>query len=299
MAKGENPEGFFNVRMIITIVLAIVIIASGVLGYNYLSNSQDEFPGPEVVAKMGDQVAINYTGSFEDGTVFDTSMIDVAEDDVIYPKALSFSEKLAYQPLIFTIGSGEVIKGFDNGALNLGVGQTITITVPPEDGYGDPDPNLIVEIDLVEKLPLFTASMNITDFENTYFLNAVVGTTIVEENWGWDTTVYFVNEDTKQVTLKYEPKIGDIIDYNGAWESEVIDIDSSINGGEITIRHLLKDSDANKIYHESEYGPFIVVDVDNDAGIATIDYNREVVGKTLIFKITLEDIIEDVTISPS
>ena len=177
--------------------------------------------------------------------------------------------------------------------MNLGVGQTRTIVVPPEDGYGDPDPILIVEIDLVESLPLFTTSMNITDFENIYALNAVVGTTIVEENWGWNATVYFVDEDTKQITLKHEPEMGNIIDYNGAWESEVIGIDSSSNGGEITIRHLLKESDANKIYHESEYGPFIVVDVDTTAGTATIDYNREVVGKTLIFKITLENIIEN------
>ena len=292
MAKGETTEGFFNTRMIITIVLAIVIITSGVLGYKYLSRSQDPFQGPETLAETGDKVAINYTGSFEDGTVFDTSLLEVAEDDNIYPKALSFTEKSVYKPLIFIVGNGDVIKGFDDGVMGLGIGQTRTIIVPPEDGYGDADPNLIVKIDLEEKLPLFTTDVNITDFRDVYSLDPVVGTTVFEENWGWNAVVYFVNEDTGQITLKHEPKIGDVIDYNGAWESEVIGIDSSSNGGEITIRHLLKDSDANNIYHEGGEGAFIVVDVDTAAGTATLDYNREVVGKTLIFKITLEEIIE-------
>ncbi len=291
MAKGETNEGFFNTRMIITIVLAIVIITSGVLGYKYLSKSQNPFQGPEMEAKLGDKVAINYTGSFEDGTIFDTSFMEVAQDDNVYPKALSFSEKGVYKPLVFIVGNGDVIKGFDDGVLGLGIGQTRTITVPPEDGYGDSDPNLIVEINLEEKLPLFTTDLNITDFKEIYSIDPVVGSSVVENNWGWNAVVYFVNEDTGLVTLKHEPEIGEVIDYNGAWESEVIGIDSSSN--EITIRHLLKDSDANRIYHEEDNGAFIVVDVDTAGGTATLDYNRQVVGKTLIFKITLVEIIED------
>lgn len=292
MAKDETTEGFFNMRMIITIVLAIVIITTGVLGYNYISKAQDPFPGPEMMAKAGDKVAINYTGSFEDGTVFDTSIQEVAEDDILFPKAQSFTEKSSYQPLVFILGNGDVIKGFDKGVMDLGVGQTKTIIVPPEDGYGDADPNLILDIDLEEKAPLFTNDINITDFKNLYSVNPVVGTSVVEDFWGWDAVVYFVNEDTDQVTLKHEPKIGDVIDYLGMWESEITNIDSSSNGGEITIRHLLEESDANTIYNDIELGPFFVIDVDTTAGTATLDYNREVVGKTLIFKITLEEIIE-------
>ena len=294
MAKDEKFEGFFNMRMIITIVLAIVIISSGVLGYNYLSKSQDPFPGPGTVAKVGDRVAINYTGSFEDGTIFDTSILEVAEDDALYPKALSFSDKQTYQPLTFTIGSGEVIKGFENGVLDLGIGQTITIIVPPEDGYGDTDPNLIDEISLVTEVPMFMYGMNSTIFRDTYGIDAVAGMTITDVVWGWNSLVYFVDEAAGEINIRYEPAIGDIIDYNGVWESEVIGIDSSSNGGVIILKHLLEPSDAFKVHGTNNKGEdFIITEVDLDAGTAKMDRNKEVVGKTLIFKITLENIIEE------
>lgn len=294
MAKEKDSESIFDARMIITIILAIVIISAGVLGYKYLSGTQDPFAGSGQVAQMGDRVAINYTGMFEDGRVFDTSLIDVADNDVLYPKALSFQEKTGYQPLLFTIGENEVIDGFEEGVMNMGINQTKTIYVPPEKGYGDANLDLIEEMSLVEILPMYTSDLNISSFEDAYLLDAVVGTTVTEINWGWNATVYFVDEYLEEVILKHEPVMGEIIHYNTAWDCEVIGIDSSTNGGEITIRHLLTSSDANKIYLMDDMGrPFIVTDVDTDAGIAKLDFNREVVGKTLIFKITLVQIIEE------
>ena len=65
------------------------------------------------VVQNGDVVEVSYTGSFLNGTVFDSG---------------TFS---------FTVGSGQVIKGFDNGVLGMKAGESRTITIPPADAYGE------------------------------------------------------------------------------------------------------------------------------------------------------------------
>jgi FKBP-type peptidyl-prolyl cis-trans isomerase 2 len=79
----------------------------------------------QVVAK-GDNVSVEYTGMFENGTIFDSSA--------------------GRGPLNFTVGTGQLITGFDNAVLGMGEGQEKTVTIPPEDAYGQYNPNKTVEI---------------------------------------------------------------------------------------------------------------------------------------------------------
>jgi len=79
--------------------------------------------------KKGDRVVVNYTGSFEDGTVFDSS----------YHGDHS-------HPIEFTVGSGEIIKGFDEAVIGMEVGEEKDITIMPEDGYGEKKEELIQRI---------------------------------------------------------------------------------------------------------------------------------------------------------
>lgn len=74
-------------------------------------------------AKAGDSVRVHYTGTLDDGTVFDSS---VGND-----------------PLIFTLGGGEVIEGFDQAVVGMQVGESKTITLPPEQAYGSREETLI------------------------------------------------------------------------------------------------------------------------------------------------------------
>lgn len=74
------------------------------------------------VAKNGDTLVMNYTGRLTDGTVFDSN---------VDPK---FSH---VEPFKFTLGAGQVIKGWDEGLLGMKVGEKKTLTIPPEKGYGD------------------------------------------------------------------------------------------------------------------------------------------------------------------
>lgn len=75
--------------------------------------------------KTGDTVSVHYHGKLTDGTTFDSSS--------------------GREPLEFEVGSGSVIKGFDDGVLGMIVGQKKTLEIPFGDAYGPKDDNMVVE----------------------------------------------------------------------------------------------------------------------------------------------------------
>ena len=77
--------------------------------------------GQGVVAKANDKVTVNYTGSLTNGTVFDSN---------VDPK---FGH---VQPFTFTLGVGQVIRGWDEGVLGMKVGEKRHLVIPAELGYG-------------------------------------------------------------------------------------------------------------------------------------------------------------------
>ncbi len=79
------------------------------------------------VAKSGDTVSIHYTGMLEDGTVFDSSV----ERD----------------PLSFTLGSGQVIPGFDRAVDGMEEGDSKTEVIPCDQAYGQRNPEMIFRVD--------------------------------------------------------------------------------------------------------------------------------------------------------
>lgn len=91
--------------------------------------------GGTLTAKVGDTVKVDYAGTLTDGTVFDSSV--------------------GKTPLEFTVGAGQMIKGFDNAVLGMKVGQSKTVVLPPEDAYGAYRDDLVV---VVEKSKMGTAA---------------------------------------------------------------------------------------------------------------------------------------------
>ncbi|HRE50803.1 MAG TPA: peptidylprolyl isomerase [Flavitalea sp.] len=75
--------------------------------------------------KSGDTVKVHYSGRLSDGTTFDSSS--------------------GREPLEFKVGSGQVIKGFDDGVTGMSVGEKRTLQIPVNDAYGPKDENMIVE----------------------------------------------------------------------------------------------------------------------------------------------------------
>lgn len=78
-------------------------------------------------AASGNTVKVDYTGRLVDGTVFDSSE--------------------GREPLEFTLGTGQVIAGFDQGVEGMEVGETKTITIPCDDAYGPRQADLVAEIE--------------------------------------------------------------------------------------------------------------------------------------------------------
>jgi peptidylprolyl isomerase len=77
-------------------------------------------------AKSGDKVKVHYTGKFEDGEVFDSSE--------------------GREPLEFTLGEGNVIPGFDNGVIGMDLNDKKSITIPPDDAYGQRRDDMVLEV---------------------------------------------------------------------------------------------------------------------------------------------------------
>ena len=91
-------------------------------------------------AQEYNKVVVNYTGTLQDGSIFDSSL------------------KPGRTPFTFTLGAGSVIKGWDQGVKGMRVGGKRKLTIPPDLGYGDngagnvipPGATLIFEVELLE-----------------------------------------------------------------------------------------------------------------------------------------------------
>jgi len=124
-----------NTKKIISIIVIILVIALAFflitrpkeLNAPTEQNSQQKMDEVKIevlqqgtgdaVSKNGDQLTVNYTGTFENGTQFDSSV--------------------GRAPFTFTLGAGQVIKGWDLGMLNMKVGEKRKLTIPYSLGYGE------------------------------------------------------------------------------------------------------------------------------------------------------------------
>ena len=96
----------------------------------------------------GKNVKVHYTGTFNDGTKFDSS----------YDRG---------EPLEFICGAGMMITGFDQAVADMEVGQAVDIHLMPEEAYGMPDPERIITIEIAQ-LP---GSENLNVGERVYLRN--------------------------------------------------------------------------------------------------------------------------------
>ncbi len=93
----------------------------------------------ERVVERGNTIIVHYTGMFEDGSKFDSSL---DRND----------------PFSFSVGVGQVIEGWDKGVIGMRIGEKSKLTIPSSMGYGDagvpgaipPKSTLIFEIELLD-----------------------------------------------------------------------------------------------------------------------------------------------------
>jgi peptidylprolyl isomerase len=78
-------------------------------------------------AKQGDIVKVHYTGKLSNGEVFDSST--------------------GKKPLTFKLGDGNLISGFENAVLGMAVGQSRSVTIPADEGYGSHNEQLVAQVE--------------------------------------------------------------------------------------------------------------------------------------------------------
>jgi FKBP-type peptidyl-prolyl cis-trans isomerase 2 len=279
------------------LLLAAVILLSGCVG--------------QKTVKTGDKISVDYTGRLPDGKVFDTSIEDVAKENDL------FTPGREYKPLEFTVGKGEVIKGFDEGVVGMKVGESKTLPIPPEKAYGTINPKAIQVIPIIQTVPATTTFpkgfdiplsrfeamfgaghkkgdvvqypgtninltiLNITNVSLSY--NLKVGDHIWQSGAPWNETV--VKVDEKNITIKANVSSNEIIQLQGApWNTTVV----GLNNVNITLRH--NPIPETVIGIPNMFGQMIPTKVSFNETSITMDQNHELAGKTLIFNVTLKSI---------
>jgi FKBP-type peptidyl-prolyl cis-trans isomerase 2 len=136
----------------------------------------------EEEVKKGDKIKVIYTGYLEDGSVFDSNE--------------------GRDTLSFEAGAGQVIKGFDDAVIGMKVGENKSITIKPEEAYGERHEEMVI------KIPK-------TQFQGEEIKEGMM----VSSNNGMQATVIAVNENDVTLdfnfplagkTLKFDIKIAAI-----------------------------------------------------------------------------------------
>jgi peptidylprolyl isomerase len=136
--QTETPTG-----AIITVTPSVQATAGATMDNFQVSADglkiSDEVVGTGAEAKTGDSVTVNYVGTLENGTKFDSS----------YDRNT---------PFITQIGVGQVIKGWDEGIVGMKVGGKRKLIIPPDLGYGSqgagnaipPNSTLVFVVELLD-----------------------------------------------------------------------------------------------------------------------------------------------------
>jgi len=295
--KAENGE--------IKYYIGIVALAAILIGVLFITSMEGS-----TVVEMGDTVQVDYTGKLPDGTIFDTSDPEVALSAGVY------QEERPYQPLQVGVGAHNVIKGFEDGLLGMKEGESRTLTIPPEDGYGPSDPTKIDVVPQLNDIPATQAfereiSVPAIEFNMTFGTDYEVGDIIPVPGSSINMTVL---ETGETVNISYNLEVGDIVDGGKTlWVEEVIEVNSShivikhnvevgdiiqfpeypwnstvleVTGTNITLQHNPIPDTIAYIIKQTMFGPQQVpVQVHFNETDIILDSNHFLAGKTLTFEV--------------
>lgn len=264
------------------------------------------------VVKIGDNISVDYIGSFENGKVFDTSIESVA-------RANNMPSRDNYEPLKFRVGQkpSAVIEGFDKGVIGMKKGETKTLIIPPEEAYPT-NPDMIQVAPIIQDIPATRSipkvfKIPLEQFEQYFGTNHSAGDIVQIPDTNLNITI---NNVTSEVSLSYNLKVGsNIWDARSPWNETVVKIDDknittkpivskneiikfpdapfnttvvNIDDKNITIRH--NPIPETTILVPGMFGQMVNMKISFNDTSMIMDRNPEEAGRTLIFNVTLVSI---------
>jgi FKBP-type peptidyl-prolyl cis-trans isomerase 2 len=293
----QNLKKEVNMKKLLIIIAAAILLFSGCIDQKAGNQKTDS----QKTVKNGSNISVDYIGTV-DGSVVVTSIESVAKEN-----NLSLSNR-KYGPLTFIVGSGKVIKGFDEGVIGMRVGESRMMTISPEKGFGIKDPKLIKTIPIIQNISTATTSpravnIPIDQFKSTFGANHTTGdivqipgsnisatvknmtasNVLISYNIAIGTQVSqktketVIKIDENNITTKFEVKKNDTIQLpNIEWNSTVIDVNSE----NITLRH-------NSIQDTKMMTSVGYVRIHFNDTYITMDLNNELAGDTFVYNVTV------------
>lgn len=284
----------------LVLIITVILLFSGCV--NQKTGNQT---GNQKTVKVGDNVSVDYIGTVN-GKIFDTSIENIAKEN-----NLSMPNR-TYEPIRFVIGKGKMIKGFEEGIIGMKVGESKKLTIPPENAYGQKNPQLIQTVPIVQTVPRIRTfpkvfEMPINQFTSLFGTNHKIGDSVKIPDTNVNVTILNINTsssasvsynlsvgsnvssgvpwndivvkiDDKNITVESGAKKGDTFQYGGVpWNTTVINVDSD----NLTLMH-------NKIPDTKIQNGLTRVHF-NDTSII-MDQNNELAGETLVFDVTIKSI---------
>ncbi len=147
--------------------------------------------GPTIEGKnAGKTCRTHYTGTFNDGTVFDSSYV-------------------RGEPLEFVCGAGMMIRGFDAAVANMDVGQTLQVHLMPSEAYGEADPEAILTVEISDVPGAEEVSVGDRVYlQNSYGQQQIVRVTAKDEK----TITFDANHEMAGKELNFTIELVEVLD---------------------------------------------------------------------------------------
>ena len=273
-AKVEVNSNQNKKKLIPIVVGAVILFALVVLLFLQL------FHGTVVV--VGDTVKLDYTGSLDNGTVFDTSIESVGVQAGL--------QKQTYQALTFTLGTNQVIPGFEKNVLGMKLNEKKTFTLTPEEGYGaiKPDVNLsgkrLLNITRYE-----TIETNSQAYQTLFNQTPIVGAVISAQGISWQLKVVDLNSTS--VKLENILEAGQSVILPGEpWTSTVVEVKDQF----ITLKRNPKVGDITPVPTQAGVLTGKIISVDATQFKVEVNPNSPLAGKNLTFEVQVKEITKAV-----
>jgi peptidylprolyl isomerase len=150
----------------------------------------------------GDSVTIEYVGKLTDGTVFDTSDQELAQETGLTEE----HPEREFEPLTVEVGSGSVIPGIEDALTGLEAGDSEIIRVPPEKAYGEYREDRVGEYDR-DEFDKMLRSQELREGVEVQTEGGLPGEVV---DVGQETVTVDFNHDLAGETLEFEIRVVDV-----------------------------------------------------------------------------------------